>query len=77
MSQLPVIVGMGGVNAAGRTSGHQAFRRTVLDALPVEEQERTLIGLAAMMQLISRQPDGGWQDIHGESIAAGEGRGQH
>ncbi len=72
MSQLPVIVGMGGVNAAGRTSGHQAFRRTVLDALPVEEQQRTLIALAAMMQLISRQPDGSWQDIHGEPIAASE-----
>ncbi len=68
MSQLPVIVGMGGVNAAGRTSGHQAFRRTVLDALPAEEQQRTVVGLAAMMQLVTRQADGHWQDIHGNRL---------
>nr|WP_262983903.1 hypothetical protein [Halomonas elongata] len=40
MSHLPVIVGMGGVNPAGRTSGHQAFRRTVLDALPKTNRPR-------------------------------------
>lgn len=68
MSQLPVIVGMGGVNAAGRTSGHQAFRRTVLDALSTEEQTRTLIGLAAMMHLIVRQDDGSWQDDNGNRL---------
>ncbi|WP_129140476.1 beta-ketoacyl synthase [Modicisalibacter coralii] len=59
---------MGGVNAAGRTSGHQAFRRTVLDALPAEEQQRTVVGLAAMMQLVTRQADGHWQDIHGNRL---------
>ena len=31
MTALPVIVGMGGVNAAGRTSFHQGFRRIVID----------------------------------------------
>ncbi|KXS39866.1 MAG: beta-ketoacyl synthase [Halomonadaceae bacterium T82-2] len=68
MSQLPVIVGMGGVNAAGRTSGHQAFRRTVLDALSAEEQQRTVVGLAAMMHLVARQADGSWQDSHGNRL---------
>ena len=68
MSQLPVIVGMGGVNAAGRTSGHQAFRRTVLDALSAEEQQRTVVGLAAMMHLVTRQEDGFWQDSHGNRL---------
>ncbi len=70
MSQLPVIVGMGGVNAAGRTSGHQAFRRTVLGALPQDDQARTLIGLAAMMQLFQRQEDGAWQDQHGQTLTS-------
>ncbi|MDL4864645.1 hypothetical protein NPJ88_020155, partial [Halomonas elongata] len=60
MSHLPVIVGMGGVNPAGRTSGHQAFRRTVLDALPDDDQAQTLLGLAAMMRLADAQADGAW-----------------
>ena len=47
--RLPVIVGMGGVNAAGRTSGFQSFRRMVIDILPEAERERTLVGLAVMM----------------------------
>ncbi|MGY4878477.1 beta-ketoacyl synthase [Vreelandella aquamarina] len=42
---------MGGINPAGRTSGHQAFRRTVLDALPAEQQRQTLHSLAALMRL--------------------------
>lgn len=68
MSQLPVIVGMGGVNAAGRTSGHQAFRRTVLDALPTDVQARTLLGLAAMMRLVTRREDGSWEDTSGNRV---------
>lgn len=72
MSQLPVIVGMGGVNAAGRTSGHQAFRRMVLDALPAEDQTRTLIGLAAMMQIVARQEDGCWLDTDGNRLTDDE-----
>ncbi|WP_089727442.1 beta-ketoacyl synthase N-terminal-like domain-containing protein [Modicisalibacter muralis] len=63
---------MGGVNAAGRTSGHQAFRRTVLDALPVEDQTRTLIGLAAMMQIVVRQEDGSWLDTDGNRLMDNE-----
>lgn len=70
MSHLPVIVGMGGVNPAGRTSGHQAFRRTVLDALPKAEQARTLLGLAAMMRLASRDADQRWYDASGQELDA-------
>lgn len=70
MSQLPVIVGMGGVNAAGRTSGHQAYRRTVLAALHKDDQERTLLGLAAMMRLAQPTEDGHWQDADGERLDA-------
>ena len=41
MQALPVIVGFGGYNAAGRSSSHQAFRRLVLESLSQEEQEQT------------------------------------
>ena len=70
MSQLPVIVGMGGVNAAGRTSGHQAYRRTVLAALHKDDQEQTLLGLAAMMRLAQPSEDDTWQDASGEPLDA-------
>ncbi|SFT91946.1 acetoacetyl-[acyl-carrier protein] synthase [Halomonas saccharevitans] len=70
MPHLPVIVGMGGVNPAGRTSGHQAFRRTVLDALPDDVQARTLLGLAAMMRLADGQADGAWHDAEGHALDA-------
>ncbi|GHE22163.1 beta-ketoacyl-[acyl-carrier-protein] synthase FabY [Halomonas urumqiensis] len=72
MSHLPVIVGMGGVNPAGRTSGHQAFRRTVLDALPDQLQARTLLGLAAMMRLASGQADKSWLDAEGRPLDAAQ-----
>lgn len=70
MSHLPVIVGMGGVNPAGRASGHQAFRRTVLDALPDDVQAQTLLGLAAMMRLASAQADDAWHDADGNPLDA-------
>jgi acetoacetyl-[acyl-carrier protein] synthase len=69
LSHLPVIVGMGGVNAAGRTSGHQAFRRTVIDALPEAEQETLLLGLAALMGLGSYR-EGTWHDAAGNPVDA-------
>ncbi|WFE73036.1 beta-ketoacyl synthase [Halomonas sp. M1] len=67
MSHLPVIVGMGGINPAGRTSGHQAFRRTVLDALPADQQRQTLEGLAALMRL-AEHSENGWQDSTGQPL---------
>jgi acetoacetyl-[acyl-carrier protein] synthase len=50
-----VIVGFGGVNGAGRASGHHAFNRLVQDALPADRRERTFAALARMMQLESAQ----------------------
>jgi len=64
MQALPVIVGFGGYNAAGRSSSHQAFRRMVLDSLPAQERERTIVGLACLMSLVT------WD---GESYRDGEG----
>lgn len=51
MSNIPVIVGFGGVNTAGRGSFHHAYNRLVLDKLDVAAQDRTYQSLAALMQM--------------------------
>jgi acetoacetyl-[acyl-carrier protein] synthase len=49
--RLPVIVGFGGINAAGRASGHHAYSRMTWSALSSEQQVRTLDSLATLMGL--------------------------
>lgn len=49
MSNLPVIVGFGGINSAGRSSFHHAYRRLVIDKLPKQEAVETYTCLATMM----------------------------
>jgi len=49
--RLPVIVSMGGINAAGRSSGHHAYRRMVFDKLDSSMQYGTLSSLASMCGL--------------------------
>jgi acetoacetyl-[acyl-carrier protein] synthase len=44
-------VGFGGINAAGRSSFHQGYRRLVLDALPAATRQQTLSALAHLMRL--------------------------
>ena len=48
---LPVIVGFGGVNAAGRVSFHHAYRRTVIDAIDEKSANDTYASLAALMNI--------------------------
>lgn len=48
---LPIIVGSGGINPAGRVSFDHAYRRMVLNALPQQVQKRTLSSLAKLMGL--------------------------
>lgn len=69
MTRLPVIVGFGGYNAAGRCSFHHAYRRTILDSLSPQDQSRTLLGLATMMKLVEYQ-DGHYVDQTGEPMTA-------
>lgn len=57
MTNLPVIVGFGGYNAAGRSSFHHAYRRTVLNSLSQEKQAETLLGLASLMELAKPEGD--------------------
>lgn len=55
MRNLPLIVGFGGINPAGRSSGHMAYQRLVFDALNGSKQQQTLKSLSQLMQLESQQ----------------------
>ena len=46
---IPLIIGAGGINPAGRVSGHHAYRRLVIDSLSRKKQERTYLSLAKLM----------------------------
>lgn len=48
-AKLPVIVGFGGINPAGRLSFHHAYRRKVIDVLGQGAADRTYASLAALM----------------------------
>ncbi|MDF2447085.1 MAG: beta-ketoacyl synthase [Moraxellaceae bacterium] len=50
MARLPVVVGFGGINAAGRSSFHQGYRRLILESLGLAARQRTLDGLGHLMQ---------------------------
>ena len=51
MMRLPVIVGFGGVGAAGRSSFHHAYDRTIWGSLDDTRRRATVTALAAMMNL--------------------------
>ncbi|MAI41522.1 MAG: beta-ketoacyl synthase [Gammaproteobacteria bacterium] len=50
MSRLPIIVGFGGINPAGRSSAHHGYRRLVIDKIEAAKREKTYASLAALMQ---------------------------
>lgn len=53
MIPLPVIVGFGGINPAGRISNHHAYKRLVIDELPNSDAEHTYRALQSLMGLDS------------------------
>ena len=53
--KLPVIVGFGGYNPAGRISFHHSYKRTIIDALQASEQTRTYQSLATLMGLTEEE----------------------
>lgn len=67
MARLPVITGFGGINAAGRSSGHNAYRRMVIDALPQQQAQQTYASLAALTGQLSKH-NGEWKNAVGESV---------
>lgn len=68
MTQLPVIVGFGGYNAAGRSSAHHGFRRMIIDSLESDTRQETLAGLAVMTGLI-KADDQGFKTLEGEVLS--------
>lgn len=55
MQALPVITGFGGYNAAGRSSFYQSYRRMIFASLSGPEQQKTLVGLACLMKLVTAE----------------------
>jgi len=49
MKPLAVIAGFGGINAAGRSSAHHGYRRTVIDSLAPGLADATIRSLAGLM----------------------------
>lgn len=68
IKKLPVIVGMGGMNAAGRSSGFHNYKRMVCDVLSKDTMQHTWRDLAHRMGL---QVDGVITDEMIELIKAG------
>lgn len=64
MFRLPVIVGFGGFNAAGRSSFHHAYQRMILESLPEDARQNIMTELACMMKLV-RFKNGGYEDAEG------------
>ncbi|MFK7915936.1 MAG: beta-ketoacyl synthase [Pseudomonadales bacterium] len=50
-AKLPVIVGLGGINPAGRASFHHGYRRMVIDGLGQAQADRTYRSLGALTGL--------------------------
>lgn len=67
MAGLPVIIGFGGINPAGRSSLHHGYRRLVLDNLPTHDAMQTRASLAGLMGLLTHR-DGKWLDVNGGAV---------
>ncbi len=50
MKALPLIIGFGGINAAGRSSFHHGYMRMVYDALSATQKAECLQSLSVLMQ---------------------------
>ena len=56
-SKLPLVVGFGGYNSAGRSSGHRAYERTIYESLNGEQRSKVLQSLAGLMGLDASDED--------------------
>jgi len=51
VTRIPVVVGFGGVNPAGRLSGHHAYKRLIADKLNKQDTDSLYASLAQLMNL--------------------------
>ena len=68
MTALPVVVSYGGINAAGRSSFDQSWRRMVLDKLSTADRQRTITGIGALMGIDGA---GQWSPQLDEAVVEG------
>ena len=71
MTRLPIIVGFGGYNAAGRSSFHHGFRRMVIESLDTAARQETLAGLGVMTGIIAASAEG-FQTTDGSALSLEE-----
>jgi len=71
MKPIAVIAGFGGINAAGRTSAHHGYRRTILDDLPTETADGTIRALAGLMGITGEIDAGRRADILAHTLIRG------
>ena len=57
MTRLPVIVGFGGINAAGRASFDHAYHRLVVETLDTPSRDATYRNLATLMNIAGDPKD--------------------
>ena len=62
MTPLPLIVGFGGFNAAGRSSFHQAYLRMVIENIGRQQRSQVIAGLATIMNCVKVGNDGYYDD---------------
>ena len=67
MTNLPVIVGFGGINPAGRSSGHHSYRRMIFDSLTPQQKIETQAALAALTGRLCKK-NGQWLNAQGKAI---------
>ena len=67
MARLPIVTGLGGINAAGRSSNHHAYRRMVLDTLNAEQALETYAAIASLTGRLTRE-NNSWKDGAGKEV---------
>ena len=71
MKPLAVIVGFGGINAAGRSSGHHGYRRTIIEALDTDAAHATFSALAGLMGIEGELDDAKRRQILEHTLVRG------
>ena len=57
MKPIPLIVGFGGLSAAGRSAFHIAYNRLVIEEIDKSDKLQTFASLAIMMNLVNYEKE--------------------
>ncbi|MGH1469890.1 MAG: beta-ketoacyl synthase [Cellvibrionaceae bacterium] len=69
--RLPVVVGFGGYNAAGRSSAHHSYRRMVMESLPKNLADETVLSLSTLSGMVKKE-GGEFVDSKGNTFSAAQ-----